>query len=196
MITILGILLAVMLVAGFVLAMVNGGKKIRIIVIAINCIVFIAFGTVALINQYDKDQAEEDSYDYVIHSGSMLSSVMYYGNVNGYEVVHFSGMCYNDYYASLEENVEIDPFCKIYKYVRVYSKKNETMITGTSDADLIELDNGFKALEANNIVKIKRDLGTLELLTAIYGAMFLWIIDVVFGIIALVTRIRAKNRKK
>ncbi len=180
--------------AGLVISLALGSKKMKIIAIAIDGVLILAWLGAFVANEVDKSRLEEESYEYVINSGTIMGDICYQGNVDGYEIVSFGSMFSSDTFAVHENLVEVAPFCKVYKYVRVYSKKDTSILTGGPETR-IKLSNGWMVYEADNILMLKPDLFNLVFMGAIYGIIALIIANTILGIITLVTRAKAKKRQ-
>ncbi len=174
--------------AGLVIALALGSKKMKIIAIAIDGVLILAWLGAFVANEVDKSRLEEESYEYVINSGTIMGDICYQGNVDGYEIVSFGSMFSSDTFAVHENLVEVAPFCK------VYSKKDTSILTGGPETR-IKLSNGWMVYEADNILMLKPDLFNLVFMGAIYGIIALIIANTILGIITLVTRAKAKKRQ-
>ncbi|MCQ2494660.1 MAG: hypothetical protein MJ104_08670 [Lachnospiraceae bacterium] len=182
-------------IAALVVALIFSKKKMRIIIAAINGVIILAMLVIYTIYSIDAGKEEEESYEYVINKGTLLADITYLGNIDGYECVSFGSLFSSDEYVVHEDKVQVSDFCKVYKYVKVYSKRNESFVTGGADS-MIMLSNGISAYEADNIQLIKPDYANMWMISFLMGVPILVIIDLVMMIIVLVMRAKAKKSVK
>lgn len=189
MILLLGGLFVIAAIAGLIVSIIFSKKKFRIYLAAFNCVLLLIWAITAIVYKVDIEAEEEESYEYVITKSDGLDALYYEGTVDGYEYVTVGGVFAINGYVVPSEMVEVSGFCKIYKPAKLYSRRNESFVTGGSES-LIHLSNGNEAYLSENIVLIKPDYKDLLLYTGIFAVLILCIHDITCGIIVLVKKKR------
>lgn len=180
-------------IGGLIISIINVNKPMRIYIIAINCVFLLLWGSIAVLNKVDIDAEDEESYEYVITKGDGLHDIYYEGEIDGYQCIKTGGLFSVDRYVVPREMVLLSNFCKVNKTVKIYSKRNESFYGNGSDS-LVKLSNGSEAYYTENIVKIKPDYRNLVLFSGIFGGIGLGIHNIVFAIICLSRKKKAKKQ--
>ena len=180
-----GIILAIATIVMLVIAIKNSKGAFRKYIIIVNAALVLMYGVLVLVNYNDVIAEDEEAADYYISKGVLFSEILYDGQIDGYECVRFTSLDVDDCYVVPQDMVEVSGFSKVYKPCKVYSRHNESFITGKT---MIELSNGKKAYYSENIVMIKPDLSDLVLFSGVFGGGFLVTNDIVCGIITLVKK--------
>ena len=127
-----------------------------------------------------------DSENYSIYYGGILSSVRYERTEGDYHIIKRTGILLDDEIAVPANNTDISFFSKIYKPVQIYCNKG----TDLYGSEITISSKKYKL--CNTVVKIKPDF--FHLIFSIGFIDFLGLI--IFNLVLFITNIVALNKEK
>lgn len=170
------------------------GRKMRIYILISNAIGVAVIIAMLIVIAVGRKTEEKDREKYDITQGTILSSVVYQGEEDGYYIIGQSGMFFMDYLAVPTAGVELSERCHPGASVKLYREKGTHIVY--DGGTRVELKDGGFAYLVDSAVSIKFDAGLEALWVMVAAGFLLFGNSIVCLIIAIVIKVYKKRLKE
>ena len=188
------VILLLLMIVALIFAWKTTGRKMRIYILISNAIGVAVIIAMLIVIAVGRKTEEKDREKYDITQGTILSSVVYQGEEDGYYIIGQSGMFFTDRLAIPTAGVELSAMCHPGSSVKLYREKGTHIVYdgGTT----VELKDGGYAYLVDSAVSIKFDAGLEALWVMVAAGFLLFGNSIICLIIAIVIAVHKKRLKE
>ena len=175
-------------------AWLMAGRKMRIYILISNGIGVAVILAMLIVIAVGRKTEQKDSEKYDITQGTILSSVVYQGEEDGYYIIGQSGMFFMDYLAIPTADVELSAMCHPGASVKLYREKGTHIVY--DGGTRVELKDGGFAYLVDSAVSIKFDAGLEAFWVMVAAGFLLFANSIICLIIAVAIAVHKKKLEK
>lgn len=188
------VILLLLMIAALIFAWKTTGRKMRIYILISNAIGVAVIIAMLIVIAVGRKAEEKDREKYDITQGTILSSVVYQGEEDGYYIIGQSGMFFMDYLAIPTAGVELSERCHPGASVSLYREKGNPIVY--EEGTRVELKDGGYAYLVDSVVSIKFDAGLEAFWVMVAAGFLLFGNNIICLIVAVAIAVHKKKLEK